>query len=170
MGSGMWDISLSPTCTCRGFESHPRQLIFSRKSDCLGCAVLLCLVCLFDLACFFLSSFSSLIQKHVHVYTCTCNCQCVTCSPLAPLSVTEVDLLDVLRMHGAQKQLRQVLTSLKKDKLIKRFGDQWSYPFVLYVYMYPGGTVRAIAHVHAVLRANYATFSRTKSPSNAKTR
>ena len=43
---------------CRGFESHPRQLIFSRKSDCLGCAVLLCLVCLFDLACFFLSSFS----------------------------------------------------------------------------------------------------------------
>ena len=35
-------------------ESHPRQLIFSRKSDCLGCAVLLCLVCLFDLACFFL--------------------------------------------------------------------------------------------------------------------
>ena len=32
---------------CRGFESHPRQLIFSRISDCLGCAVLLCLVCLF---------------------------------------------------------------------------------------------------------------------------
>ena len=31
------------------------------KSDCLGCAVLLCLACLFDLACFFLSSFSSLI-------------------------------------------------------------------------------------------------------------
>ena len=30
-------------------------------SDCLGCGVLLCLVCLFDLACFFLSSFSSLI-------------------------------------------------------------------------------------------------------------
>ena len=46
---------------CRGFESHLRQLIFSRKSGCLGCAVLLCLVCLFDLACFFLPSFSSLI-------------------------------------------------------------------------------------------------------------
>ena len=45
----------------RGFVSHLRQLIFSRKSDYLGCAVLLCLVCLFDLACFFLSSFSSLI-------------------------------------------------------------------------------------------------------------
>ena len=29
---------------------------FLRKSDYLGCAVLLCLVCLFDLACFFLSS------------------------------------------------------------------------------------------------------------------
>ena len=41
--------------------SCTRQLLFSRKSDCLGCAVLLCLVCLFDLACFFLSSFSSLI-------------------------------------------------------------------------------------------------------------
>ena len=25
-------------------ESHPRQLIFLRKSDSLGCAVLLCLV------------------------------------------------------------------------------------------------------------------------------
>ena len=49
---------------CRGFESHLRQLIFLRKSDRLGCAVLLCLVCLFDLACFFLSSFllSSLIK------------------------------------------------------------------------------------------------------------
>ena len=46
------------TCTCRGFESHVRQmgeyevlkrwlqLIFLRKSYCLGCAVLLCLVCL----------------------------------------------------------------------------------------------------------------------------
>lgn len=33
--------------------------------------------------------------------------------------VTEGDLLDVLKMNGAQKQLRQVLTSLRKDKLIK---------------------------------------------------
>ena len=33
----------------------------------IGCAVLLCLVCLFDLACFFLSSFSSLVYcKHAH--------------------------------------------------------------------------------------------------------
>ena len=44
---------------------HARQLIFSRKSDCLGCAVLLCLFCLFDLSCFFLSSFSSLIYTHI---------------------------------------------------------------------------------------------------------
>ena len=49
------------TGKCCGFESHPRQL---RKSDCLGCAVLLCLVCLFDLACFFLPS---LIFKNVYV-------------------------------------------------------------------------------------------------------
>ena len=47
------------TCT---YISHPRQLIFRRKSDCLGCAVLLCLVCLFDLACFFLPSFSYIIK------------------------------------------------------------------------------------------------------------
>ena len=47
---------------CRGFESHPRQLIFLRKSDCLGCAVLLCLVvvCLILLASFFLPSLISL--------------------------------------------------------------------------------------------------------------
>ena len=32
----------SSTCTCK---SHPRQLIFLRKSDCLGCAV--ALPCLF---------------------------------------------------------------------------------------------------------------------------
>ena len=41
---------------CRGFESHTRQLIFLRKSDCLGCVVLLCLVCLTLLASFFLPS------------------------------------------------------------------------------------------------------------------
>ena len=34
-------------------------------SDCLGCAVFPCLVCLFDLACFFLPSFSHLSLKHV---------------------------------------------------------------------------------------------------------
>ena len=39
--------------------------IFSRKSDCLGCAVLLCLVCLFDLACFYL-------YIHVHVPRHSC--------------------------------------------------------------------------------------------------
>ena len=62
------------TCThvhvveCRGFESHLRQLIFLRKSDCLGYAVLLCLVvCLTLLASFFLPSHLSL--KHVHMYT-----------------------------------------------------------------------------------------------------
>ena len=41
-----------------------RQLIFLRKSDYLGCAVLLCLVCLFDLARFYLSSNLSL--KYVY--------------------------------------------------------------------------------------------------------
>ena len=59
---------------------YSEQLIFLRKSDCLVCAVLPCLnCCLFDLACVFLPSFSSLIKTckivsphvHVHVYT-TC--------------------------------------------------------------------------------------------------
>ena len=66
---------------CRGFESHPRQMgeyvstqtlvigssFFLRKSDCLGCAVLLCLVvCLTLLASLFLPSHLSL--KHVYTY------------------------------------------------------------------------------------------------------
>ena len=50
---------------------YMRQLIFSRKSDCLGCAVLLCLVCLFDLltllASFFLPSHLSFKNMYIHV-------------------------------------------------------------------------------------------------------
>ena len=42
------------------YMSHPRQLIILRKSDGLGCAVLLCLVCCLTLlACFFLPSLIS---------------------------------------------------------------------------------------------------------------
>ena len=48
-----------------GFESHPRQIIFLRKSNCLGCAVLLCLVvCLTLLASLFLPSLP--LIKHVY--------------------------------------------------------------------------------------------------------
>ena len=40
---------------CHGFKSHPKQLFFLRKNDCLGCAVLLylvvCLTLLASLAC-----------------------------------------------------------------------------------------------------------------------
>ena len=61
---------------------------------CLGCAVLLCLVCFFDLACFFLSSFSSLICIHIYMYMCTwciymyiymSMCTIETLYPLSPL-------------------------------------------------------------------------------------
>ena len=45
-----------------------RQLIFSRKSDCLGCAVLLCLVCLTLLASFFLPSHLSFKNMHMYMY------------------------------------------------------------------------------------------------------
>ena len=47
------------------------QLIFLRKSDYLGCAVLLCLV--FFSACFFLPSFSSLIKTSVYSPTLYCS-------------------------------------------------------------------------------------------------
>ena len=64
---------------CRGFESHLRQLIFLRKSDCLGFAVLLCLVVYLTLlATFFLSSLKHVyistlymfMYVHVHVHVC----------------------------------------------------------------------------------------------------
>ena len=55
---------------CLALLSYTWQLIFLRKSDCLGCAVLLCLVvCLTLLASFFLPSHLSL--KHVCIYICT---------------------------------------------------------------------------------------------------
>ena len=63
---------------CRGIESHLRQLIFLRKSDCLGCAMLLCLVvCLTLLASFFLPSLIShlnmyKLQLGVIIPNCTC--------------------------------------------------------------------------------------------------
>ena len=70
------------------YMSHLRRLIFLRKSDCLGCAVLLCLVVRVTLlASFHLPSHLSL---NMHVYTCTCmyiqpkpvNLQCVVQSRL----------------------------------------------------------------------------------------
>ena len=44
-----------------------RQLIFSRKNDCLGCAVLLCLVCLTLLASFFLPSHLSFKNMYMGI-------------------------------------------------------------------------------------------------------
>ena len=52
-------------CCSMGVHVYPRQLIFLRRSDCLRCAVLLCLiVCLTLLASFFLPS--HLLLKHVY--------------------------------------------------------------------------------------------------------
>ena len=62
--------SLDVGCLCNNNCACPRQLIFLRKSDCLGCAELLCFV-FFDLACFFLSSFSSLnnvMHKIIYIH------------------------------------------------------------------------------------------------------
>ena len=62
------ELCLEKRIECRGFESHPRQLIFLRKSDCLRCAVLLCLalfVCLTLLASFFHLSLITCIYIHL---------------------------------------------------------------------------------------------------------
>ena len=51
-------------CTCQDetdVELDKLQLCRKYSTPFTGCAVLPCLVCLFDLACFFFSSFSSLI-------------------------------------------------------------------------------------------------------------
>ena len=53
-----------------GFESHPRQLIFLRKSDCLGCAVLLCLVVCSTLLASFLFLHLSLTLNIYNVHVC----------------------------------------------------------------------------------------------------
>ena len=56
-------VNVHVQCTC--------QLIFLRKSDCLGCAALLCLVvCLILLAFFFLPSHLSLKHVYIHVRLC----------------------------------------------------------------------------------------------------
>ena len=55
---------------------YPRQLIFLTKSDCLGCAVLLCLVCLTLLASFF---FPSLFKNmYIQIYSVHVLCMCIT--------------------------------------------------------------------------------------------
>ena len=51
-------------CTC-GFESHPRQLIFHLQ-NWVCCVALPCF--LFDLACLFLPSFSTLIKTCMYIY------------------------------------------------------------------------------------------------------
>ena len=54
-------VDTLPSQSARGVYMY--IYIHIRKMCTCGCAVLLCLVCLFDLACFFLSSFSSLINN-----------------------------------------------------------------------------------------------------------
>ena len=50
--------------------------------DCLGCAVLLCLVRVLYLACFFLSSFSSLIKNMTLYMICTVYTHIPVCEKL----------------------------------------------------------------------------------------
>ena len=78
-----YNASLFITSTDFGvswFESHPRQLIFIWKSDCLGCALLLCfVVCMTLLVSFFFS------LLHLSL-TCTC-IYCLGCAVLLCLVV-----------------------------------------------------------------------------------
>ena len=61
--SGPKSVSLHTLCTCT-MHIH----VYVHVCDCLGCAVLLCLVCLFDLACFFLSSPFHLSFKNMYLH------------------------------------------------------------------------------------------------------
>ena len=68
----------------------PRQLIFSRKSDCLGCAVLLCLVCLTLLAFFLLISHMYMyIYIQLSSHTNTTHTCCTLNSPVENWSQLE---------------------------------------------------------------------------------
>ena len=75
----IWVVEYSVySVECHGFESHPRLLIFSCGSDCLGCVVLVWfVVCMTLLASFF--PLSASLNKHVHVQymysTCTVHVQ-----------------------------------------------------------------------------------------------
>ena len=88
-GGGRAKVTTCTCVECRGFESHPRQLIFLRKSDCLGCAVLLCLVvCLTLLASSFL--LSSLINTCTLYYTHLSKCRLLECVLVAFPGLTVV--------------------------------------------------------------------------------
>ena len=72
----------------------PEAAHFSRKSDCLGCAVLLCLVCLFDLACFFLSSFSVAAQNNENQNNVSCSGDQPNGTWLAGLDASDINYGD----------------------------------------------------------------------------
>ena len=65
---------------CHGFKSHPKQLFFLRKNDCLGCAVLFYLVVYLTLLALFFLPSSSLI-KHVYYSCLVCVCWCADAGP-----------------------------------------------------------------------------------------
>ena len=89
----------------------------------LGCVVLLCLVCLFDLACFFLSSFSSLIKNmytctcmytyHYHVYMYMYTCTCIhVCMHIYTLTNSDSNSLGLYRASLCVGGLTVVLTTV----------------------------------------------------------
>ena len=75
-------LSFFLVISCHWFQSHPRQLIFIRKSDCLGCAVFLLPCCLFDLAHSFfllhlsLTCTSIWCELNVYISNWMCNGVC----------------------------------------------------------------------------------------------
>ena len=60
-----WVLAVYATIVVPWVRVPPEAANFSRKSDCLGCAVLLCLVVCLTLLASFFSSFSSHI-KNMH--------------------------------------------------------------------------------------------------------
>ena len=84
-------------------ESHPRQLIFLWKSDCLGCVVLLCLVvCMHDLAGFF------------HLSLTCVQCTCIVVYPLRIGQYEEVGIAS----HPISEECIRAFLGSKIDVII----------------------------------------------------
>ena len=97
------------TCRVSWVRVPPKAAHFLRKSDCLGCTVLLCLaVCLTLLAYFF---FLSLKHVTIKVMQCIYTYMCIACNDLSPPSLHHSPPPSVPPYHMVrdEKSLRLIL-------------------------------------------------------------
>ena len=139
-------------CTCTCIESHPRQLIFLRKSDCLGCAMLLCLVvCLTLLASFFLPSFSSLIKTCIYMSLYNNSTEFLYCSFIEKCVVFPYrEIRECLKLDPDHKVC---FPFYKVRHAVLMHSTLHSMYMYIYVYVYT-------VHVQEYLRACSTLYSR----------